>query len=195
MYAENDLRRRLVAVCSLIFALLIVPGSATSAGAQATPVTPPTCLSDSTYHVFDFWLGSWNVVDSAGAKLGSNRIERIVDGCAIMENWTEPDGSEGKSLFYYATDQRRWKQVWVTPNAMSPGGFKEKRLVARLPGGGIRFQGEIVGPVAITLDRTTLTPMTGGKVRQLIEVSRNGGTSWITTFDAIYVPVQDGKAH
>lgn len=110
-----------------------------------------------------------------------------------MENWTEPDGSEGKSLFYYATDQKRWKQVWVTPQANAPGGFKEKRMVGKLPGGAVRFQGEIVGPQTVVLDRTTLTPMTGGKVRQLIEISRNGGMTWITTFDAIYVPRPAGS--
>lgn len=112
-----------------------------------------------------------------------------------MENWREPDGSEGKSLFYYATDQRRWKQVWVTPDAMLPGGFKEKRLIARLPGGGVRFQGEIIGPQAVILDRTTLAPMAGGRVRQLIEISRNGGTTWTATFDAIYVPTADSKGN
>lgn len=149
-----------------------------------------SCLADSVYHVLDFWVGTWNVVDSSGAAAGSSNIERIVGGCAIMENWREPDGSEGKSLFYYATDQRRWKQVWVTPAAMLPGGYKEKRLVARLPGGGVRFQGEIVGNTSVVLDRTSLMPMPQGKVRQVIEISRNGGTTWETTFDAIYIPVK-----
>ena len=194
MSGEN--RLKLSPVCGALVAIVFASMLPANIAAAQTPPTPPkSCATDSTYHVFDFWVGTWNVIDSTGANLGSNRIERIVGGCAFIENWREPDGSEGKSLFYYATDQRRWKQVWVTPDAMLPGGFKEKRLVAKLPGGGVRFQGEIIGPLAVTLDRTTLTPMPGGRVRQLIEISRNGGTSWITTFDAIYVPVGEAKSN
>jgi tetratricopeptide (TPR) repeat protein len=33
----------------------------------------------------------------------------------------------------------------------------------------------------------------GRKVRQVIEISRNGRTSWATTFDALYVPVISSK--
>ena len=194
MSGENDrrwsLRSSVVIALGILFAL-----SSARIGAQTSSAPPKTCATDSTYRVLDFWIGNWNVIDSTGANVGSNRIERIVGGCAIMENWREPDGSEGKSLFYYATDQRRWKQVWVTPEAMLPGGFKEKRLIARLPGGGVRFQGEIIGPLAVVLDRTTLTPIAGGRVRQLIEISRNGGTTWTTTFDAIYVPTAESKGN
>ncbi len=78
--------------------------------------------------------------------------------------------------------------MWVTESATSPGGVKEKRLVERLAGGALRFQGEI--PVAgggSYLDRTTLTPVPGGRVRQVIEISTDGGATWKTTFDAEYV--------
>lgn len=177
----------------MLFSLIVVACFAHVGRAQAAPSNAPSCLTDSTYLVLDFWVGTWNVVDSSNTKVGSSRIEKIVGGCAVIENWTELDGSEGKSLFYYATDQKRWKQVWVTPNAMMPGGFKEKRLVAKLPGGGVRFQGEIVGQLSIVLDRTTLTPEAGGKVRQVIEISKNGGTSWTKTFDALYIPVPASK--
>ena len=36
------------------------------------------------------------------------------------------------------------------------------------------------------LDRTTLSPLAGGEVRQHIEVSTDRGESWRTTFDAVY---------
>lgn len=53
------------------------------------------------------------------------------------------------------------------------------------------FQGEITLPSGNTcLDRTTLTPLEEGKVRQVIEVSRDGGQNWRVTFDAVYIPVQ-----
>ena len=143
------------------------------------------CAADSAYHVLDFWIGSWSVVDSSGAALGKNRIEKVVGGCAITESWTEP-GSEGMSLFYYVPAQRQWKQVWVTPDALQPGGVKEKHLISAATGM-VRFQGEIIGPRGgLILDRTTLTALDGGRVRQVIEISRDGGTTWRTTFEGIY---------
>lgn len=42
------------------------------------------------------------------------------------------------------------------------------------------------------LDRTTLTPMPGGTVTQVIEVSREGGRSWEVTFDARYLISEGG---
>jgi hypothetical protein len=38
------------------------------------------------------------------------------------------------------------------------------------------------------LDRTTLTPLGNGRVRQVIETSRDGGKTWRVGFDAVYVP-------
>jgi hypothetical protein len=59
------------------------------------------------YHQLDFWVGTWDVTSASGEKLGTNRIERILKGCAVQENWSESDGAEGKSLFYYAPDAKR----------------------------------------------------------------------------------------
>lgn len=36
------------------------------------------------------------------------------------------------------------------------------------------------------LDRTTLTPLTDGTVRQRIETSVDDGVNWTTSFEAIY---------
>jgi hypothetical protein len=43
------------------------------------------------------------------------------------------------------------------------------------------------GPGQTVLDRTTLTSEGDGVARQHIEISRDGGISWITTFDARYL--------
>lgn len=171
-------------VSSIAISLLFV---ATSALAQERPAAPPPCAEDPAYRALDFWVGEWDVMVGE-KKVGTNRIERILDGCAILEHWTAEGGGEGKSLFYYQKATDRWRQVWVTARASALGGVKEKEMITKTDDGGLRFQGEI--PVAgggSYLDRTTLTPRTDGTVRQVIEVSRDGGAKWETVFDASYV--------
>lgn len=145
-----------------------------------------SCHDDPAFHEMDFWLGEWTV--KAGTRVvGTNRIEKILKGCAVVEHWTAEDGSQGNSLFYYDSNTQAWKQVWVTESAYAPGGLKEKTLVERLNGGGLRFQGEITRPDGeIYLDRTTLTPNFDGTVRQWIQISTDGGEMWTTVFDATY---------
>ncbi len=146
------------------------------------------CAEVAGFQVLDFWVGEWTVVDAEGTAQGVNRIEKILEGCALLEHWTGSEGSEGKSLFYYmpATDQ--WKQVWVTQQATRTGGLKEKQLIETFDDGGVRFQGEI--PIDATrtyLDRTTLTPLSDGRVHQVIEYSTDSGQTWNMAFDAFYV--------
>jgi hypothetical protein len=174
----------------LVLVLPLVSSSGWAQSSPASPTPPPSsasCDADPTYHVLDFWLGDWTVL-AGGKEAGTNRVEKILAGCAVRELWRDADGGRGDSLFFVQPVTRRWKQVWVTDQATVPGGLKEKRLVARLQGGGTRFQGEIQVPDGrVILDRTTLTPAPDGRVHQVIEISRDGGSTWAATFDAWYV--------
>jgi len=163
--------------------VLMILSCTALAGAQ----TPERCSDSNLFGQLDFWIGEWNVY--VGEDLaGSNRIEKALDGCAVFEHWSASDGSEGKSLFFVDYDGH-WVQVWVSEQAMSPGGVKEKVMVDDPPEGSVRFQGVIRHPTAEPwLDRTTLTPLESGDVRQLIEVSQDGGETWNPTFDAVYRP-------
>lgn len=147
---------------------------------------PGPCDEHEGFQRLDFWVAEWTVF-AGDRRVGENRIEKILDGCAIVEHWTDPGGGQGKSLFFYNPTPDRWKQVWVTEDATRPGGLKERELVETLESGAVRFQGEIPLPGdRESLDRTTLTPDPDGSVRQVIEVSRDGGISWEVTFDARY---------
>ena len=67
------------------------------------------------------------------------------------------------------------------------GPMKEKQLIEEYKDGGVRFQGEIPHlDGGSHLDRTTLTPLPGGRVHQVIEISRDAGKTWEITFDAEY---------
>jgi hypothetical protein len=150
------------------------------------PAPPPSCTSDSTFNLLDFWVGSWDVY--VGTALdGHDRVSRILAGCAVTEEWSDADGSKGLSLFFVQPGTHDWRQVWVTEQATRPGGLKEKRLIERLAGGGVRFQGTIIGPRGNAyLDRTTLTPLPSGEVHQVIEASRDSGATWHSLYDAVY---------
>jgi len=51
----------------------------------------------------------------------------------------------------------------------------------------VRFQGRIVLPDGSSyLDRTTLTKIPNGAVRQVLEISRDDGETWNVGFDASY---------
>ena len=178
-------------VIALIFALNAAP---TASPAPAPRPSPAPCSSVAGFHALDFWLGAWRVT-SENQYAGSDEVSAILDGCAVVENWTDADGSHGMSLFYYNTFAQSWTQVWVTDRATARGGLKEKILIARLPDGVVRFQGTLPGTPgsAIILDRTTLTPIKDGSVHQLIEISRDGGSTWSATFDAIYAREQSGR--
>lgn len=171
---------------ALVAGLFAVFGLAT-VRPLAAQETPPSCLSTPALGWLDFWVGDWRVF-AGGQEVGSNRIRKILDGCAVSEEWQDARGGRGNSLFYYLPGLSTWRQVWVTDRALLRGGVKEKTLESRSPEGALRFQGEIqMATGERYLDRTTLTPVSETEVHQLIEVSVDQGTTWRAVFDARYV--------
>ncbi|MEI8281988.1 MAG: hypothetical protein WCG75_06260, partial [Armatimonadota bacterium] len=113
-------------------------------------------------------------------KDGDDTVEKWVAGNAIVEHWKDVDGHEGKSFFYFMPEKKQWKQVWVTDGE----GYKEK--LSEPVADGIRFSGTVFLPDGKTYqDRTTLTKLPNGDVRQVIESSRDGKV-WKIRYDAIY---------
>ena len=152
--------------------------------ATAADRPPPPVETDPAYHLLDFWLGDWEAVDAGTGQVdGHDLIEKILHGAAIIENWSDSDGHEGKSWFYYYRPEKRWKQVWVT----DVGFIKEKALAEVRPDGSVRFAGEIPLPDGSRkLDQTTLTPLPDGRVHQVIQQSTDGGATWRTDYEAYY---------
>jgi tetratricopeptide (TPR) repeat protein len=140
------------------------------------------CESDPAYHALDFWVGKWEVRDPNGELQGHNDIVKMLNACAIQENWSSTSHHDGKSLFYYDVGEKKWKQVWITDD----GNMKEKSVVEHYPDGGIRFLGIVHGKDgSAVLDRTTLTPLSDGRVRQVIEQSVDNGKTW-GSWEGIY---------
>jgi hypothetical protein len=169
-----------------IFAAL---GGAALAGTLPTPHGTP-CRSQMQGRALDFWVGDWKVVNAKdGLLAGTNLVERVLDGCAVIENWHGVTaGDDGKSLFTYDARNHIWEQTWVTQDTSRPGGLKHKKMTGILYANAVRFQGTIAVRKGVTLiDRTTLTPWLDGRVRQTIEWSKDGGKTWKAVFDAFYV--------
>lgn len=180
-------------LASAAITALVAAGFTVSAPGARAQERPRACDDVDGYHELDFWVGEWDVY-VGDRQVGTNRIEKILNGCAIMEHWTSSAGEQGKSLFYYNPMTDRWRQVWVTGRSTAIGGVKEKELIERPGDNSLRFQGTIRLPDGGSyLDRTTLIPLANGRTRQVIETSSDGGATWETRFDAIYVS-RDGSA-
>ena len=143
--------------------------------AQVPPAPPPEARQ------FDFWLGEWNVVAPDGKPAGQSRIEKIAGGWGLLENWTDADGTSGKSINTWFPAKKQWQQFWV-----GSGGALELS-------GELNAKGEMVlagaTPVATggkRLQRITWTPNPDGTVRQHWQQSTDGGATWTTAFDGLY---------
>ena len=170
--------------------VLCLVACAGRAPAPAAAYKPPVSCAAPEYHALDFWLGEWEVT-ADGKVDGHNIISPILGGCAVREAWTDVDGHKGESLFFYDRSLARWKQVWVT----TEGTWKEKTQIDAPEPGALRFQGLVPRMRGgVVLDRTTLSRLPDGRVRQRIEVSRDDGATW-EAWEGLYAraaPACDG---
>lgn len=152
------------------------------ASAADTPAAAPPACAAAEFHQFDFWIGDWAVTNPQDKPAGSNRIEAVLGGCAIHENWTGAGGTNGKSYSAWDARNRRWNQYWVDSGGgvlYLSGEFKDGRMV--LSGDQVDAASGKRSP-----QRVTWTPRPDGSVRQLWEGSADGGKTWTTVFDGLY---------
>jgi hypothetical protein len=130
--------------------------------------------------MLEFWLGSWRVCTDDGVEVGRNVIEPSVGGSVVLEHWRGSAGDWGESVFFLDHATGSWQQVWAQPDCV-----KRK---AHDPAwtDGVRFAGSaFLADGRQFADRTTLTPLPDGRVRQVIEQLRDG--VWVTSFAALYL--------
>jgi hypothetical protein len=79
-------------------------------------VTPGEAAQDASprEREFDFWIGEWDLTWGVD-KRGTNRIESILDGHVIQENFDGAPAAafRGISLSVYNHDIGKWQQTWV----------------------------------------------------------------------------------
>lgn len=152
---------------------------------QAAAASPPACAAPE-HRQFDFWVGEWDVYPTGkDAPVARSRIENLHSGCVIRENWMPFKGGGGTSLNNYDTEAKLWRQTWVdSSNARVEfeGGMEGEAM--NLTG----FWKGVNGPEQDGTVRMRYTREAGGAVRQLGEVSTDGGKSWSPSFDFTYRP-------
>ena len=147
--------------------------------ALLAPSLAQAACAELSYRQFDFMLGDWNVATADGKLVGRDHIEKSYGGCVVQEHWTSVDGGTGGSVSIFDMSRKLWHQTWVDSTGtlvVLEGGLKDGRMV---------MSGEMTEHGKRVQDRMSWMPQTG-KVRQLWEVSEDGGKTWRTIFDVYY---------
>jgi tetratricopeptide (TPR) repeat protein len=140
------------------------------------------CMYSNEARQFDFFVGEWDAFNPQGRKDGTSVIERIANGCGILENWKGTLGGEGKSINFYDSQAGKWFEYWVGANGAP------LRYSGIYQDGALRFEGEPStqnGKKIIT--RLTFFKIDADTVRQLAEQSDDGGKTWTINYDLKYV--------
>lgn len=180
---------------TLLAAMTIaVPLSSPAVASQTATAAPSaTTACDSAQHrQFDFWLGRWEVTGPAGKLAGRSRIESILGGCVLLENWDSPSGVSGKSFNIFNATTDRWEQFWVDNSGSRlhlSGGMQEGSMVLQ----GVQEKADAATGIT-QRERITWTPKADGSVRQHWETSTDDGKTWQTSFDGLYRHPRDGSA-
>lgn len=147
------------------------------------------CIDDPRSRQLDFWVGEWNVQDRAGNHVGESSVQRILGDCVIFENWSGSLGGSGKSFNSYNSAEGWWQQNWV-----SDGGQTNDFTHGVREGNAMVYHG--TGKNGATTFPTKLSFFDLGpdRVRQLSEYSTDGGKTWATSYDFLYVRKKEGAA-
>jgi hypothetical protein len=138
------------------------------------------CMYRPESRAFDFWVGEWNVTTPAGQPVGTSSVQLLLGGCALFENWSAGGGGDGKSLNSYNPELGMWHQFWTDQT----GRVTEYRT-SKWIDGSLQYTAERHTPRPLTI-HMTFTPVNKDLVRQLGEVSTDGGKTWTVQFDLYY---------
>lgn len=145
----------------------------------AEPATPPHCDAPS-YRQFDFWAGDWDVFDvSSPIQVARAKVDLILDGCVLREDYQGTDGHKGQSFTIYDVARDVWHQTWVT----NGGEFLE--IEGKLNAGVMILSGEDHTKHAFV--RGWWKPV-NGEVRETAATSTDDGKTWKPWFDLVFRP-------
>jgi hypothetical protein len=168
---------------SAVVALVLVPTMARGQTGASTPSGPPPnpCASNAERHRFDFWVGEWQVTTPDGRVVGSSSVQSMAGGCGLLESWTASNGTTGKSLNAFNPIAKQWQQYWV-----GQGGAVTEYRESEWHDGSLSLVARQAAASGQPVQRLTFTPMNDSTVRQHGELSKDGGSTWTTSYDFYY---------
>jgi hypothetical protein len=164
-----------------IAALAFLAAAMTGRAAAQSPA--PAACAGPAYHQLDFWIGDWDVFEIDGkAAVARVRVERILDGCVLHEDYRGANGSKGESFTIFDEARGVWHQSWVTNRGrllVIEGTFQEGALT--LSG----VQHDAGGKEKRV--RGTWQAVAAG-VREQAVTSTDDGATWQAWFDLVFRP-------
>jgi hypothetical protein len=156
---------------TLAAVLLLLPG-------LFAQTSPNPCTSAQQKQL-DFWVGEWDLTwpgQTAGETAhGSNSIQRILDGCVVLENFSGGTSIplRGTSVSTFDAASGRWKQTWVD----NEGGYLD--FVGDFEDGHMILQREATGKDgAKVLQRMVWKNISSREFDWSWESSADGGKTW-----------------
>jgi hypothetical protein len=154
--------------------------AAITAGAPGS-AAPSRCAAPE-YRQFDFWAGDWDAYDAddTSKPAARVRVDSILDGCALREDYRGDNGLIGQSLNIYDAVRRVWHQSWVTNRGqllVLEGELRDGRMTLRAT------EATAAGPV---LWEGVWIPQPDGGVRETAKTSSDGGKTWKPAFDMLF---------
>jgi len=160
---------------------LIVGGGSAILWSQQQSKSPP--CSGLEYHQFDFWVGDWDAfsTDKPATPEARLRVDRILGGCVVREDYRDVYGHEGQSFSIYDASRKVWHQTWVTNRGellLLDGGWRN---------GGMILSGHDLHNGKPRQVRGIWKAEKLG-VRESAFTSFDGGKTWTPWFDLIFRP-------
>jgi|HigsolmetaAR202D_1030399.scaffolds.fasta_scaffold16042_2 hypothetical protein len=161
---------------SIVAALML----ASAAQAQTGPAS---CKEDPKFREQDFTLGHWDVYRGT-EKTAEVKMELVFGDCFIYETWTSlRPGGNGHGFFAYSRKLGDWGYFWV-----AEGGNTTSFRGSLIKPGEMRYVVEEPGPTGkMRLRHWTLFLLPDGRVRELSVGTEDGGKTWITEYDLIWI--------
>jgi ketosteroid isomerase-like protein len=159
--------------------VVLFAGSITPASRICAAEPPPTAsCSAPPYRQFDFWAGDWDVFDiGSPIKVAHARVDLILDGCVLREDYQGADGHKGQSFTIYDASRKLWHQSWVTNRGQM------LVIEGKIENGELVLSGE--DHAAGSIVRGSWKPV-NGEVRETAATSTDGGKTWKPWFDLVF---------
>jgi ketosteroid isomerase-like protein len=162
----------------MVVTIVLVAGSSTLGGRVFAGEPALASCEAASYRQFDFWAGDWDVFDvGSPIKVAHARVDRILEGCVLREDYQGSDGHKGQSFTIYDAARNVWHQNWVTNRG------ELLVIEGKIENGEMVLSGEDHAAGALVRG---VWKRVNGDVRETAATSTDGGRTWKPWFDLVF---------